>query len=249
VITEKKTLSILELFLVWLTCGIAVVFLSFAYTKRINLPFKYLEYNEIIHIIEGSIFTFGSFLCLLKLEINLKLLLLNFISNIKYNFKIAFKYFLFIILAVLLFAIIFYLLTILLVKLDLFKIDKFNAYYNDVIIYKLSQKKYFSNFLLKSPIKLLLYLFATCVLIPIEEEIFSRLLLYVNLRKDFKPLFSIIISSLFFGIEHLSISFITPFLYSLYSSWIYEKHENLSINILLHSMFNLFVFIFTILRS
>lgn len=64
------------------------------------------------------------------------------------------------------------------------------------------ERRYFQEFLLKSPIRLIVYMFSVCVLIPIEEEIFFRRFLYVYLRHKMSFIKALLFSSLIFGTVH-----------------------------------------------
>lgn len=78
-----------------------------------------------------------------------------------------------------------------------------------------------------------------CLLIPVKEEIIMRRFLYVSLRKRFNFIFSTFINSLLFGILHGSI--ITSFVYGIIACYVYERYNNLKINIFMHSIINFLI--------
>jgi membrane protease YdiL (CAAX protease family) len=84
-----------------------------------------------------------------------------------------------------------------------------------------------------------LFLFDVCVLAPVVEEIYFRRFLYVSLRKKFQMLPSIIIVSFLFAVLHSNI--ISAAIGGIYLTYAYEKHKNLTANILLHSVANLII--------
>lgn len=127
--------------------------------------------------------------------------------------------------------------------------DSFNAYYANSTAAKLTQKNYLRDFVIRVPFKFVLYLFSTCVLIPIEEEIFTRRLLYVSLRHKMGVSPSLLISALLFGAEHIGAAAVPAFVSGLFLSWIYEKHQNLPVNIMVHGLINFSVTMIMIFYS
>lgn len=206
------------------------------YYKIAKPPGGFKSYDEIFRLIQGSIFFLGGLLALSRAGIKLKIL--NFKKDIKADIKIALKYFSGYILAVALFIGIASSIIILLLKMDLFTIDTFNNYRANLIGDKLTQKSYLSDVIIYFPIRFFLYLFATCVLIPMEEEIFMRRLLYVSLRHKMSFFPSLIISSVIFAITHLGIATIFAFIVGIFLGWIYEKHQSLPVNIMVHGLIN-----------
>jgi len=97
---------------------------------------------------------------------------------------------------------------------------------------------YLYNLFSGSPFKYIFYLFVVCILNPIGEEILFRRFLYVSLRHKMAVLPSLLISSLLFGIEHLGAGFGIAFLVGVFLAWIYEKHQRLPVNIIVHGLVN-----------
>ena len=83
-----------------------------------------------------------------------------------------------------------------------------------------------------------LFLLSTCISAPIIEELFYRRLLFSELRKYFSFLISMLASSFIFGIFHASI--VIAVINGAYLAYVYEKKESLPVNIILHSLLNLF---------
>jgi len=86
-----------------------------------------------------------------------------------------------------------------------------------------------------------LYVVTYLSLGPLAEEIFFRVLLFGSLRNRFNLSYSIVITSLFFGILHISGfgHFIFAFISSCFLSYMYEKHKNIFMNVLTHSLINI----------
>jgi membrane protease YdiL (CAAX protease family) len=109
--------------------------------------------------------------------------------------------------------------------LDVFK--------TDLVFLKL--KSFISN----NPYLIVLFYINIVLITPIKEEVIIRRFIYISLRNKFGFIISTFISSLLFSIMHADI--IKAFLYSVAASYIYEKHSKLNINIMIHSIINLFV--------
>ena len=85
----------------------------------------------------------------------------------------------------------------------------------------------------------LMLVFLITVLAPIWEEIFCRSFLYAYLRKYLGPLWGIIIAGFIFGLIHFEWALIPPLaLTGMALCWLYEKYNNIWINILAHAVFN-----------
>ena len=240
-ITDKKSISIGKLCVIWLTLGLIAIVCGIEYIKFANLSPKLASVNEIIRLITGSVFFLGGIFALSMVGINFKTVQSVLKSDIKLSIKFTLKYF-FIYAAIATMVItVLYLLFILLMKLDLFTMSQFNSLHANLTIDKLAGKSYFKNIIIQSPIKFIIYLFSTCVLIPIEEEIFMRRFLYVSLRHKMNFYSALIISSLVFGIAHMGGAMAPAFFGGLFLSWIYERHQNLLINIMVHGLINFLV--------
>lgn len=83
---------------------------------------------------------------------------------------------------------------------------------------------------------------STAIFGPIIEELIFRNVIYSKLKETFSVISSIIITSLFFGIFHLNIiQAIYAFLFSLVTTYMYEKYNNLIVPICIHCFGNLSV--------
>jgi len=248
-IKDKRAIPLGKLFAIWLMSGIVVVFLIDAYATAVKLPAEFISDNEVIRLIQGSVLFLAGLWALSTLDIDFKAAISSFDANIKGNLKLTFKYFLVYVLsaAVLIGAL--SLAAILLMKAGVFTMGTFDTYYANATADKLVQKNYLRDFIIRFPIKFILYLFATCVLIPIEEEIFTRRLLYVSLRHKMGVSLSLVISAIVFGAEHMGTAAGAAVVVGLFLSWIYEKHQNLSVNIMVHGLINFSVTMVMILYA
>lgn len=79
---------------------------------------------------------------------------------------------------------------------------------------------------------------STCILAPLLEELIFRRLFYVSLRARMGFASSLLISSAVFASVHFSP---VTFLYGLYLGYVFEKEQDLSVNIILHSLLNVIV--------
>lgn len=86
---------------------------------------------------------------------------------------------------------------------------------------------------------LILFVLGVCILSPVIEELFYRRMLFVELRKHFGFWVSALFSSFIFAIFHWNIVIIVCMI-GIYLAYVYEKEKNLSVNIILHAMINLF---------
>lgn len=104
--------------------------------------------------------------------------------------------------------------------------------------------------LFKTNIPLLMFSVLTAAVV---EELVFRGYIQPRLEAIFKsPALAILISSLIFGIMHLSYGtlgqFLSPFSIGIICSWFYWKYRNLKILILFHFLFDMFSF-FVIIKS
>jgi len=92
------------------------------------------------------------------------------------------------------------------------------------------------NPLMQSPARRILSAIDALALAPVSEELIFRRFLYTTLRTKLPARWSIIISALIFAAWHPS--FISPFCGGLLLAYVYERHQNLKINIAMHSFYN-----------
>lgn len=101
-----------------------------------------------------------------------------------------------------------------------------------------------SNISVNGDIKTFIFLFISMVVLaPIIEELFFRGLLYNELNKRRSLLFSMIISSLFFGILH-GFTFIQTSIMGIIFALIYQVTGNIKISIASHALNNFLALIF-----
>lgn len=83
-------------------------------------------------------------------------------------------------------------------------------------------------------------IFLTCLLIPIIEEIVFRLYWLKYLNDKMSDTKSIIITSLGFSIIHFytGVPLLFPFLFGVFSSWLYLKFKNIYLCIIFHILYN-----------
>jgi len=237
-IKNKNSLSLGKLFGVWLSSGIIVVFFSLIYIKITQLPIEAIAHNEVIRLIQGGILAIAAVWALSTLGISIKSIRSDFNTGSEASLKLTAKYFLIYALAAGALIGTLSLAAMIFMKLGFLTMDSFDQHYARSMAEKLAQKNYLRDVLIGSPVKFIIYLFSTCVLIPIEEEILTRRLLYVSLRGKLSVAASLIISSLVFGLEHIGAAAIPAIVFGMFLGWIYEKHQNLSVNIMLHGLIN-----------
>jgi len=87
-----------------------------------------------------------------------------------------------------------------------------------------------------APGGMIFFLLGTCLLAPIIEETFYRRMLFADLKTRVGFIWSLLGTSLLFGLFHSSI--LISGAASAYLCYVYEKENNLSTNIVLHSLIN-----------
>lgn len=78
------------------------------------------------------------------------------------------------------------------------------------------------------------------IAVPVFEELFFRGFILGGLLKRYSPIISIGISSLLFATIHISL--IGPFLFAIFSGWIYYRTRNLLYSIIMHAVLNFLAF-------
>lgn len=248
-IKDKPSLPLVQLAGIWIGSGIAVVVFSLIYIKSISLPSADIAHNEVVRLIQGGVLVLAALWAVSVLGFNIRAFHEAFSTRSKETIRLAAKYFLIYLLAAAAIIGILSLAAMLLMKLGAFTMDSFNDYYAKGAAEKLAQKNHLRYALLGHPVKFFIYLFSTCVLIPAEEEVFTRRLLYVSLRHKLGVTFSLIVSSFVFGIEHIGAAALPAFGSGIFLGWIYEKHQNLTMNIFVHGLINFFATITMIYYS
>jgi len=215
---------------------LAMFFCLGLYNFATELPIFSIPGSLTTNLIQGSVGLLAALWALSTLDINFKTTLSNSNANIVADLKLALKYFFIYALSAVALVFILALVGVLLLKMGLFTMDTFHDSTSQPL--KLAGQIYLHS-IVKSPLKFVLYLFSACILIPIEEEIFSRRLLYVSLRSKMTFMPSLFISSLIFGAGHIpAASAVHAFVVSLFLGWIYEKKQNLPVNIMIHGLIN-----------
>lgn len=235
---NKPTLPLGQLAGIWLASGIAVVGLALIHSRYTGTPAGTTSNNEVLRLIQGAVFVTTAYLALSLLGTNIKSVYSCFSACSARSIKLAAKYFLFYLLAAAALIGALSLMAMLAMKLGLFSLDAFNDYHARATAEKLVEKNYLRDVLIGSPVRFLIFLFSTCILIPIEEEIFTRRLFYMSLRRRLGVYASLALSSLAFGIAHLGAAAVPAFVFSIFLGWIYEKHQDLTANIIVHGLIN-----------
>ncbi|WP_257668511.1 CPBP family intramembrane glutamic endopeptidase [Parapedobacter tibetensis] len=77
---------------------------------------------------------------------------------------------------------------------------------------------------------------AMCLLGPVFEELIFRGVILAGLLKRYSPTVAILLSSLLFGIGHISI--VLPFVFGLFMGWLFFRTSNLIYCIIIHCFVN-----------
>jgi len=206
------------------------------YEFTTKIPISFISESITVCLIQGSIFSLAAFWALSTIGVDFKAAFCKANENIKNDLKLAFKYFFIYTAAATAVVLSLALIGMLLLKMGAFTMDALRTH--NPTTPRLAELTYLHD-VIKSPLKFVVYLFSTCILIPIEEEIFFRRLLYVSLRSKMTFMPSLLISSLIFGAGHIpAASTISAFVVGLFLGWIYEKKQRLPVNIMVHGLIN-----------
>lgn len=236
---QGPPIPVLKVVASWLLAGVVFLFCLGMYKFATGEAMASVSDSLAVYSLQGGVFLAGAFLALLFFGIDPQKELFANGEVLKKDAIVAVKYFL--IYAVTATAVILLLAfgAMLLMKMGFFSMDAVRGYAPKAA--RSSEILYLQG-LVQSPAKSIFYLLTTCVLIPIEEEIFFRRLLFVSLRKNLAVPSSLLTASLLFSICHVpAASAASAFVVGLFLCWIYEKRENLRINIMVHGFINLFV--------
>ncbi len=249
-INNKTALPFKKLFMIWISAGITTIFFLSVWTFLFQKDMaSAMRVKEIIYLIQGSVFFLAALWALSMLHVNFKKVFSNINTNIKTNLKLALKYF-FIYISISIVAILsIAAIAMLLMKMGFFTMEAFNSFHSNAMSDKLVEKNYFGTLIVSSPLKSLIYLFSACILIPIGEETFFRRLLYVSLRRKMRFIYALFLSSVFFGLIHSGAAFVPALIAGLFLGWIYEKHQNLSVNIMVHGLINFLVILLLVFKG
>lgn len=237
-IEDKSAISLAKWFVISVLAGIAMVLVLLAWGLLSHKDFSVLSQETLtIYLVQGTIFLLAALWTGLMLGINFKATLSNYNANIKNDLKLALKYYLVYALSMAVIIGVIVLIAICLMKMGLFDMAAYNKAHVASSL-RQPEMKYLRDIVIGSPFMFILYLFAACILNPIGEEIFFRRFLYVSLRHMMSFLPSLFISSLIFGAEHWGGGVVVSFIIGLFLGWIYEKHQNLPVNIIVHGLIN-----------
>jgi len=248
-VKDKSALSLAKCFTIWVSAGIVTVLAWLGLGQLLHKEVSDLSRATLtIYLVQGTVFLLAVFWAGATLGINFKTTLSNYNASIKNDLKVALKYYL----AYALFEVailgVFVLIAVSLWKMDLFDMVAFNRA-DTVRSLRQPELTYLYNLVIGPPFKFIIYLFTTCILNPISEEIFFRRFLYVSLRHKVSFLPSLIVSSLLFSAVHLGAGAPTAFIVGLFLGWIYERHQNLQANIMVHGLINFSVTLIMIFLS
>lgn len=110
----------------------------------------------------------------------------------------------------------------------------------NILLFKLNSVIYFTNKFDGNSLPILVQIISTGILGPILEELIFRGFVYNKLKEFNKPMNSIILTSLIFGIIHFDIiNAIYAFGVSFILIYLYEKYKTLKAPILMHISLNI----------
>lgn len=99
-------------------------------------------------------------------------------------------------------------------------------------------KKYISEYLISSRLRLFTFFITVGILAPAGEELFFRRLLYIGLREKHGFLRSALVSSALFGALH-GANWFPVLIKSMIISYFYERDHNILSVVFLHSLINI----------
>jgi membrane protease YdiL (CAAX protease family) len=226
---NKNTISISRWIAIWAASEVATALI-------ILLTKTPVSGNEIAYTIQSMVFSFSAVWVLSSLGIDVKTEVLNYATAGK-DFRLAAKYFF--IYAVIIISLIMAvaIAMTLMVKANIFSLAAIRDYLR-IPASTASSQSHFQTFTINSSWRLFLYLFSSSVIIPIEEEIFYRRFLFASLRRSLSFAWTLLISSAIFGAVHLADA-VPAFAAGIFLGWIYERKNNLPVNIMVHGLINL----------
>lgn len=203
--------------------------------------------DEIFFLMQGSTLFLATSFTLSGLGVNFRMALSGFNMSIKTDLKLALKYFSIYAVSASTLLLLMALIGLLLIKTNIIDVETFITHYTMPAAI-MAGRRYLCDVVIQSPSKFIISLFSTCVLIPIGEEIFYRRFLYISLRHKMAFYPALLISSLIFSVVHPS-GVIPALVTGLFLGWIYEKNENLPVNIMVHGLVNFSATLFIIFLS
>ncbi len=219
----------------WLFAGLSLVAIGSVYVSIFNIPHQLIKFDEFLVLFQGSVFLCAGMWLLGLPGLNSEIDKCNSMG-IGNGFKTGIKYFLwyFFVAAAIIGA------AWLIITFFPQVMDNINKDYSRMATDISQGKNYLLDIVFQNPLRTGVYLLGACVLVPLEEELFFRRFFYVAIKEKFGVRYGIILSSLMFGVVHLS-SPVLGVLIGVFLAFIYEKHKNLLINVITHGLINFFI--------
>jgi membrane protease YdiL (CAAX protease family) len=191
-----------------------------------------------VYLVQGCVFLAAALWVWVGLGFDLKRRFSDFEKSAHNDIKLGFKYFSVYLSVIVAVIILLVLVVMALIKMGLITEAALQFLETSTVHSNRLAEKAILLETIRHPVKFLILLFVECVLIPVEEEMMHRRFLYVALRQKMLFLPALLLSSVIFGIVHLS-GAVAAFLSGLFLCWMYEKHQNLPSNIMVHGLINL----------
>lgn len=236
--TSAERIPIGKVSVIWAVSGIALLSAFALYERLTGIQIEGIQRSLTVYLLQGGIFLLSAFLALSVAGIGWKSFLINACAGIRGHIKTAGKYILICLGAVTALVFLISVGGALLVELGGIDVQALRAHMPNPA--RLAEKAYLLG-LLGSPLKFGLYLIVICIIIPAEEEIFFRRLLYTALRGKLGVGYSLTISAAMFGAVHPGGGFMSALFAGLVLGWVYERTRNVYANILIHGAINLCV--------
>jgi membrane protease YdiL (CAAX protease family) len=242
--TEKIVIVPGKFLPVWLLAGAGVVVSAVTAGALLGQSMKVFTETEWFYLLQGGWFVLAAVLVLSRAGFSFRELLRDADAHIAADFKQALKYLLICaVVAGALLAVV-SLAVYALMQAHQVSVEGFNRTVVPPEALAVTHG-YIREVLAKSPFKLAIYLFSTCVLVPVEEEIFFRRFIYVWLRNKMPFISALLISAAVFGAAHLS-GIIAALPVGILLGWVYEKKGRLAVPIIIHGLLNLVVAVLTL---
>lgn len=93
----------------------------------------------------------------------------------------------------------------------------------------------------ESPISsdnIFIIILSACIRAPLSEEFMFRGIIFTRLRFRFNNTAAVLISSLIFGLGHISLSKVDAFILGITFCLVFKKYNNIFLNVILHSVYN-----------
>lgn len=236
--TTRENVPLIKIFLVWITSGVVLLASFGLYEHLTGIPIETMQRSLTVYLIQGSIFLISAFLALSIIGISCKSFFAEATRNINADIKTAVKYFSAYAVVAAAIILLISLAGVVLMKSGSITLDSLSSSTPNPA--RLAERAYLLS-LINYPLKLFIYLFAISIIIPIEEEIFFRRLLFTSLRRKISFAYSLLISSAIFGIVHPGNGFGSALINGLFLGWVFERTQNIYVNILIHGLINISV--------